>query len=83
MKNKLTDVHNHLVAQLDRLGDEDLPSDPEKMDREINRSKAVAQVAGTIVSNGRLMLDAAKHLSENNGATLLPALITNGTDKGK
>ena len=53
------------------------------MDREINRSKAVAQVAGTIVSNGRLMLDAAKHLSENNGATLLPALITNGTDKGK
>ena len=46
MKNTLTDLHNHLMAQIERLGDEDLASDPEKLAAEIQRSKSMTQLAG-------------------------------------
>lgn len=78
MKNTLTDLHNHLMAQIERLGDENIASDPEKLEAEIQRSKTIAQLAGTAVSNARVMLDASKHLHENNGSTLLPKLLANG-----
>ncbi|MGU5684425.1 hypothetical protein ACV1DN_09460 [Aeromonas allosaccharophila] len=56
MKNKLTDLNNHLFAQLERLGDEQLRG--EALKEEIDRSKAITQVAGQIVNNARLALDA-------------------------
>lgn len=56
MKNKLTDLNNHLFAQLERLGDEALRGDALK--EEIDRSKAITSVAGQIVNNARLALDA-------------------------
>ena len=57
MKNKLIDLNNHLFAQMERLSDEDLPED--KLIIEINRSKAVSQVATQIILNARLALNAA------------------------
>lgn len=62
MKNKLTDLNNHLFEQLERLNDEDLTGDD--LETEIERSKAITQVARTIVDNGRLVLDAHKHADE-------------------
>lgn len=56
MKNKLTDLNNHLFAQLERLSDENLKGDALK--EEINRSKAVSGVSKDIVANARLALDA-------------------------
>ncbi len=56
MKNKLTDLNNHLFAQLERLSDESLKGDALK--EEINRSKAVSGVSKDIVANARLALDA-------------------------
>lgn len=56
MKNKLTDLNNHLFAQLERLSEEDLKSD--KLTEEITRAKAVTDVAKNIIENGRLILDA-------------------------
>lgn len=46
MKNKLTDLNNHLFEQLERLNDEEL-SDQE-LEREIKRSKALSDIAGKI-----------------------------------
>lgn len=57
MKNKPIDVHNHLMTRLERLCDEDLGG--EELDEEIRRSKAAVDVAGAIVDNQRLVLDAA------------------------
>ncbi len=82
MKNTLSDVHNHLMAQMERLSDEDLSSDPEKLDAEIRRSKSMAQLAGTMVNNARLIVDAARYLDDRNGQTPLPKLIT-GESAGK
>jgi hypothetical protein len=58
MKNTLGDLNNHLFAQLERLGDEELKGD-ELID-EINRCKAVTSVAKEIISNGSLVLEAQK-----------------------
>lgn len=64
MKNKLTDLNDHLFAQLERLGDEDLDGD--KLQQEIARSKAVSNVAKDVVSNARLILDTRKAAWEWN-----------------
>jgi len=58
MKNTLADLNNHLFAQLERLSEEDLKG--ENLIEEINRAKAVNQVATQIINNGSLILDAKK-----------------------
>jgi hypothetical protein len=56
MKNKLTDLNNHLFVQLERLNDESLTGD--KLKDEINRGKVMTGIASNIIANGRLVLDA-------------------------
>lgn len=56
MRNTLGDLNNHLFAQLERLGDEELKG--EKLQDEILRAKAVTDVATQIIANGSLVLKA-------------------------
>lgn len=58
MQNKLTDLNNHLFAQLERLSDEEATGD--KLNEEIERSKAMGQVANNIITNAKLVLEAQK-----------------------
>ena len=53
MKNKLSDLNNHLFAQLERLGDEGIKGD--ELKDEIERGKSMASVAKEIVSNAKLV----------------------------
>lgn len=62
MKNKLIDLNNHLFAQMERLSDEDLGE--EEIVREINRSKAVSNLAAQIIGNAKLALDAHKAIND-------------------
>jgi len=48
-KNKLSDLRNHLFETLEKLADEDKPM-------EIERAKAVADVAQTIINSAKLEL---------------------------
>jgi len=57
-KNKFEDLHNHLFAQLERLGDEDTKGDDLK--EELERADAITKVASQIISNGSLMLQVFK-----------------------
>lgn len=78
MKNKLTDLNNHLFAQLERLNDEDLKGD--ELKEEIERSKAVTGVSKEIVSNARLALDAEQWKREQ-GLVKGPAMLELGDDR--
>lgn len=71
MKNKLTDLNNHLFAQLERLSDEELTS--EKIADEVKRAEAVVAVAEQIVKNADLQLKAVTILA-NHGDRFKPML---------
>jgi len=58
MKNKLSDLNDHLFSQLERLMD--CKADGDELAAEIKRSKAVTEIADKVVSNGELALKAAE-----------------------
>lgn len=80
MKNKLTDLNNHLFAQLERLADEDMSA--EQIEQEVKRSEAIVSVADQITGNAELQLKAAKLFAEH-GAGVLPMLPQIGQAKTK
>ncbi|MDR3201495.1 MAG: hypothetical protein LBT68_08535 [Spirochaetales bacterium] len=73
MQNKLSDLNNHLFAQLERLSDEELVG--EKLTEEINRAKAVVGVSGQIIANGTLVLNATKAADEMPGISKVKTLL--------
>lgn len=75
MRNTLGDLNNHLFAQLERLGDEELKGD--ELIEEINRAKAVNEVASRIISNGSLILEAKKVQADTLGRenTEMPKML--------
>jgi len=62
MKNTLGDLNNHLFAQLEKLGDDDLTG--EALDAEIKRSEAMVKVSEQIIRNGELQFKAMAHMDE-------------------
>lgn len=71
-KNKLTDLNDHLFAQLVRLANEDLT--PADVDKELKRGKAIVALADQVVKNAALQVQVAKLVSEKgNIRPLMPA----------
>jgi hypothetical protein len=66
MKNKMSDVRNHLVAMLEALGD------PETGAGVVERAKATSMVAGAYINAVKTEIDALR-LAEDIGK--LPAAI--------
>lgn len=54
----MTDLNNNLFLCIERLNDEDLTGD--KLEAEIKRSKAVAEVATQVIRNAELSLNVIK-----------------------
>ena len=77
MKNKLTDLNNHLFVQLERLMDDDIMK--ENPDLEIKRAEAVTKVADSIIKNANLSLQAYKYADEwTTGNAKVPEMLRVG-----
>ena len=80
MKNKLIDLNDHLYAQMERLTDESVRTD--KMKIEIDRSRAVTDVAKRIIETGRLALDSLKESAKYTGDLKeVPTMLDSGDSK--
>jgi hypothetical protein len=73
MKNTLTDLNNHLFAQMERLSEESLNAD--QLAFEAERSKSLTIIARTIVDNARLVLDAQTRINDIPERKELPAIL--------
>lgn len=71
MKNKLSDLNDHLFAQIERLSDENLT--PDQIDVEAKRGAAIVAVADQIVRNAALQVQAAK-IAFDGGSDPVPYL---------
>ncbi|NUW66920.1 hypothetical protein HOP39_25075 [Vibrio coralliilyticus] len=75
MKNKITDLNDHLFAQLERLGDESLTA--EQLEQETQRTKSIVSVSNQIIDNATLALKAETLRVEYGGASKLPPMLEN------
>jgi len=73
MKNTLTDLNNHLFAQLERLSEESLSV--EQLSFEAERSKSLTIISRTIIDNARLVLDAQTRINDIPQHKELPAIL--------
>ena len=76
MKNRLSDLNNHLFAQLERLSDEELT--PEQIEQEVERAKAIVCVSDQIVGAAALQFKAAELVAKHGrGASdMIPESMT-------
>ncbi len=74
MKNTMLDLNNHLFEQMERLNDEDLSQ--ADLSKEIDRSKAMTNVAKEIIANGRLVLDAQEAAKGVGGKQPMPSFLS-------
>lgn len=78
MKNKLSDLNNHLFAQLERLGDETMSA--EDVSREVKRADAIVALSDQVVGIADQRLKAAKLFAEH-GDKIVPHLPQIGGPK--
>lgn len=76
IKNKLSDLNNHLFEELERLNNEELTGEALQEERE--RAKSMASIAQTIINNGELALKAVKHYDEYGNKDKVPEILQIG-----
>jgi hypothetical protein len=62
-ESKLTDLNNHLFAQLDRLGKDGISS--EDLEQEVSRTSAIVNVSEQIIDNANVSLKAAELVAKH------------------
>lgn len=70
-RNKMSDLNDHLFAQLERLGDEELKG--EEMENEIKRARAISEISKQVVEGAKTTILAIKtlpYVDPDNGGKL-------------
>lgn len=68
MKNTLLDLNNHLFAEIERLGDEELKGDA--LAEELQRASGISNIAKNIIENANVTLQAIKFMDDHMNADL-------------
>lgn len=74
MKNKLTDLNDHLFAQMERLSDESLSTDD--IEKECKRADAIVAISDQIMQGANTQLKAAKLIADHGDrfGKMLPSI---------
>ena len=64
MKNTTEDLNNHLMSLIEEMNDDSMSD--EQIEKTVRRSKAISDVARTIIENNRLVLDASKAVTDGH-----------------
>lgn len=80
MKNRLSDLNDHLFAQIERLSGDSMSV--EDIETEAKRTQSIVSVANQIVGNADIQLKAAKLFAEH-GQGVLPMLPQIGQSSKK
>ena len=83
MRNTLVDLNNHLFAEIERLGEEDLKG--EDLKEEIKRADAIAKIGSSIIENANTVLRTVDLMLEYgvSGQVPDPLLMLENKDGGK
>lgn len=68
MKTKIDDLREHLFATLEALRDPDKPM-------ELDRARAISEVAQTIINTAKVEVDYAKVVGKDVASSFLPAPV--------
>lgn len=71
-KNRLSDLNDHLFAQIERLSDEGLTA--EQLESEVKRGAAIVNAADQILRHATLQVQAAKLVTDYGGTDPRPYL---------
>jgi hypothetical protein len=71
MKKELSDLHNHLFKELERLGDDSL-TDREKIETEAIRARSICQVSMQVLAYGNLVAKVYDLVDGSFGKARLP-----------
>jgi hypothetical protein len=79
-RNKITDLNNHLFAQLEKLNDDELTA--EQINLECKRAKAMSSIASQILSSAKITLEAMKLVNEDKvDSKNIPKLLQNNDNE--
>ena len=73
MKNTLGDLNNHLFAQLEKLGDDDLKGD--ELESELKRTNAICNISTEIIRNGELQFKMMKYVDVLEDESIIPEML--------
>lgn len=79
MKNTLSDLHEILFEQLERISNPDLSS--EELNQELRRSQAVSNIAAQIINNGNLAIKAVTAKLDIPANENMPGFLDVGVPK--
>lgn len=71
--NTMQDLNDHFFAELERLGDEGLSD--EKLDQEIKRAQAIAEIGRAAIENANVVLQAEKFRENRLSGEPVPRML--------
>lgn len=77
MNSNLKGLNDALFRQLGRIEE---ATGAEEIEKEISRSKSVCEIAGAIIQNGRLVLDASKASMTTAETVAVPKMLLGNGD---
>lgn len=80
MNNNLGALNDYLFEQLERLNDTEELREKENFEKEMERTKAITDIAKTIIANANTVLSAKRYMANTDEFDIPPMLLGDRND---